>query len=550
MLDQTTESLPLVQNRNDWWKGAVIYQIYPRSFQDTDGDGIGDLNGILNRLPYVRSLGVDAIWISPFFRSPMHDFGYDVSDYRDVDPLFGSLEIFDELVRRAHSLGLKVLIDLVFSHTSDCHPWFVQSRSSRNNPKADWYVWADPNPDGTPPNNWLSVFGGTAWEWETGRGQYFLHNFLATQPDLNFHNAEVREELLDVMRFWLRRGVDGFRLDTVNFYFCDAELRSNPALPDNERSDDIAPKVNPYNFQRHIYDKNRPENLGFLRAMRGVLDGFGGRLAMGEVGDAQRGLEIMSEYTSGDGLLHSCYAFDLLSGDRISAERVAAIMHRFNVMAADSWATWAFSNHDVVRHATRWGLSEAAQKTVLTLLICLRGSVCLFQGEELGLTEAQLNREELRDPYGIRFWPRFRGRDGCRTPMVWDASAENGGFSDVKPWLPVPEGHRRSAVTAQDSNSDSILAHYRKAIQLRRDWPVLKTGGLLELRAEGPILSFHRGAADSRLYCAFNLGDEEKEVSMPDGNWSVLFGTGNRPSGGALRLEGWSCVIAGEEIGG
>ncbi|PIV74623.1 MAG: alpha-glucosidase, partial [Rhodobacteraceae bacterium CG17_big_fil_post_rev_8_21_14_2_50_65_11] len=296
----------------DWWRGAVIYQIYPRSFQDSNGDGIGDLSGIIHRLDHVARLGVDAVWISPFFRSPMLDFGYDVSDYRDVDPMFGSLGDFDALIARAHELELKVLIDLVLSHTSDQHAWFQESRQSRENARADWYVWADAKPDGTPPNNWLSIFGGSAWEWDGERMQYYLHNFLTQQPDLNLHNPDVQDGLLDVVRFWLERGVDGFRLDTINFYFHDKDLRDNPALPPEARNATIAPEVNPYNWQDHIHDKNQPENLDFLKRFRAVLDEFPAVTAVGEVGDAQYGLEIQAQYTYGGDKVHMCYSFEFL----------------------------------------------------------------------------------------------------------------------------------------------------------------------------------------------------------------------------------------------
>uniref|UniRef100_UPI003F6A0C83 alpha-amylase family glycosyl hydrolase n=1 Tax=Marivivens donghaensis TaxID=1699413 RepID=UPI003F6A0C83 len=303
---------PIVSNTQDkdWWRGAVIYQIYPRSYQDSNGDGIGDLLGIVQRLPYIASLGVDAIWISPFFTSPMKDFGYDVSDYCDVDPMFGSLADFDAVIETAHSLGIRVMIDLVLSHTSDVHPWFVESRQSRDNDKADWYVWSDPKPDGTAPNNWLSIFGGSAWQWDARREQYYLHNFLVSQPDLNFHNPKVQEALLDVGRFWLNRGVDGFRLDTINFYMHDEHLRDNPPLPKEMRNATIAPSVNPYNHQEHLYDKNHPKNLDFLRKLRAVMEPFGAA-AVGEVGDAQRGLEIMGQYTRGTDAMQMCYAFEL-----------------------------------------------------------------------------------------------------------------------------------------------------------------------------------------------------------------------------------------------
>jgi len=407
-----------IQTKNtEWWRGAVIYQVYPRSFQDSNGDGIGDLLGIVERLPYVASLGVDVVWISPFFTSPMHDFGYDVANYCDVDPMFGSLADFDSVVETAHALGLRVMIDLVLSHTSEEHPWFVESRASRDNPRADWYVWADAKPDGTPPNNWLSIFGGSAWHWDARRCQYYLHNFLPSQPDLNFHTPAVQEALLDVARFWLERGVDGFRLDTINFYFADKQLRDNPPLAESARNATIAPKVNPYNYQDHIYSKNQPENLEFLRKLRAVMEPFGAA-AVGEVGDAQRGLEILGQYTAGDDLMQMCYAFELLSGTRPDAAAIANVFTHFNRVAADGWACWAYSNHDVQRHVSRWQLSPAAARTFATLLMCLRGSACIFQGEELGLPEADIAFDDIQDPYGREFWPEFKGRDGCRTPMV------------------------------------------------------------------------------------------------------------------------------------
>jgi len=436
----TERDHPLAPDR-DWWRGAVIYQIYPRSFQDSNGDGVGDLAGIISRLPYVASLGVDAIWVSPFFRSPMLDFGYDVQNYRDVDPMFGTIGDFDALVRRAHDLGLRVMIDLVLSHTSDQHRWFKESRSSRENPKADFYVWADAKPDGTPPNNWLSIFGGPAWEWDTERQQYYMHNFLKEQPDLNFHNPEVQDELLAVARFWLDRGVDGFRLDTINFYFHDRELRDNPVLPRELRSFETAPEVNPYNWQEHLYDKSQPEMIPFLQRLRAVMDDYPAIAAVGEVGDAQRGLEIVAEYTSGGDKMHMCYAFEFLATDPPTAQRVRDVLTRFYAVAREGWACWAFSNHDCERHASRWRLNDAQLRLYLALLLSLRGSVCLYQGEELGLPEAYVPFEDLRDPYGIRFWPKFRGRDGCRTPIPWASDNTYSGFSEVKPWLPVSIDH-------------------------------------------------------------------------------------------------------------
>ncbi len=529
----------------DWWRGAVIYQIYPRSFQDTNGDGVGDLAGIAQRLDHIAGLGADAIWISPFFTSPMKDFGYDVSDYCDVDPMFGTMADFDRVVDRAHDLGLRVMIDLVLSHTSDKHPWFVESRRDRTNPKADWYVWADPRPDGTPPNNWLSVFGGSAWQWHPGREQYYLHNFLTSQPDLNLHHAPVQDALLDVARFWLDRGVDGFRLDTINFYFADKYLRDNPALPPALRNDSIAPKVNPYNHQIHLFSKNQPENLAFLKRFRAVLEPFGAA-AVGEVGDAQRGLEIMAEYTSGGDKVQMCYPFELLQPTRADAAVLATTFDRLAQAAPDAWPCWAFSNHDTVRHVTRWGLSDAGLRAYAVLLVCLRGSLCLYQGEELGLPEADIAFDDLQDPYGIEFWPEFKGRDGCRTPMPWEPSNRNGGFSDGKPWLPVPPDHLRRSAAGQAGDAGSMLEHYRRALAFRRAHPVLVTGAMGPVTARGDVACFTRTGAGEEIWAAFNLGAGEATIAAPSGAWDALgagLGASAPGAGGVITLAPWGFAL-------
>ncbi|PWW01347.1 alpha-glucosidase [Hoeflea marina] len=514
----------------DWWRGAVIYQVYPRSYQDTSGDGIGDLRGIAERLPHIASLGVDAIWISPFFTSPMRDFGYDVSDYTNVDPMFGTLNDFDHLVAEAHGHGIRVMIDLVISHTSDQHPWFIESRRDRTNPRADWYVWADPKPDGTPPTNWLSIFGGSAWQWDPSRQQYFMHNFLTSQPDLNFHNPEVQEALLAATRFWLERGVDGFRLDTINFYFHDKELRDNPALPPEQRNASIAPSVNPYNHQNHLYDKNRPENLAFLKRFRALMDEFPAIAAVGEVGDAQYGLQIVADYTSGNDKMHMCYAFEFLAADPLSPARVRAVMTDFMTAAPEGWACWAFSNHDVVRHASRWGDHVGDRDRYLRmlagLLLSLRGSVCLYQGEELGLTEAELSFEDLRDPYGIQFWPDFKGRDGCRTPMVWSEHAASAGFTDGHPWLPIPSEHRHLAVDAQEHVQGSMLNHYRHLTAFRAQHPALAKGDMVFLDSGDAVLSFTRSFGNETVYCAFNMSEVEQAIPLPEGVLTALHGHG------------------------
>ncbi|MEM9709101.1 MAG: alpha-glucosidase [Pseudomonadota bacterium] len=531
---------------HDWWRGAVIYQIYPRSFQDTSGDGVGDLRGITARLDHVARLGVDAIWISPFFTSPMLDFGYDVSDYCDVDPMFGTLADFDGLVARARELGIKVLIDLVLSHTSDQHPWFAESRASTDNPKSDWYVWADAGLDGAPPNNWLSIFGGSAWQWDGRRLQYYMHNFLKEQPDLNLHNPDVQNALLDVTRFWLDRGVDGFRLDTINFYFHDPELRSNPGLTAEERNSDTAPAVNPYNWQNHIYDKSRPENLAFLKRFRAVLDEYPGTTAVGEVGDAQRGLEIQAAYTSGGDKVHMCYGFDFLSPVKLTGTRMAEIIGAYEEAVGDGWACWAFSNHDVERHASRWGLTEPAQKAHAALLLSLRGTACIYQGEELGLREAKIAFEDLQDPYGVEFWPEFQGRDGCRTPMPWDHNAEHGGFTSAKPWLPVATEHMAHAANLQAGDDGSLLAFYKAMIAFRRGQIALQKGEIEILLADEHRLAFLRHKGPATLFAAFNLSDAPQRIDWPEGHWALVEGNPFEvdADGEGVSLPPWSAAYA------
>jgi alpha-glucosidase len=512
----------------DWWRGAVIYQIYPRSYQDSTGNGMGDISGITHRLNYIAELGVDAVWISPFFKSPMKDFGYDVSDYKDIDPTFGSLADFDAMIAKAHSLNLKVMIDLVLSHSSNQHPWFVESRQSTDNDKADWYVWADPKADGTPPNNWLSIFGGSAWEWDGRRRQYYLHNFLASQPDLNFHTPAVQDALLDVAKFWLDRGVDGFRLDTINFYIHDVEFRDNPPLPKEQRNSTIAPEVNPYNFQEHLYSKNQPENLVFLERLRALMDRYPATAAVGEVGDAQLGLQIAAEYTKGDNRMHMCYAFEFLTSPKPTAKHIAEVLQKEQAINQDGWTCWALSNHDVVRHGSRWSWDETGfnadlYKLHMTIQLSFRGSVCLYQGEELGLEEADVPYERLQDPYGITFWPEFKGRDGCRTPMVWEATHSSGGFSSVPPWLPIGDTHLALAVDQQIEDQTSILSFYRKFIHFRKQYMALTKGDISDIKATENILSFTRSYDDEKIFCAFNLEDSIQSMSVEAQNHEVIF---------------------------
>jgi alpha-glucosidase len=504
-----------ISGTNDWWRGAVIYQIYPRSFQDSNGDGIGDLPGITRRLVHVAEIGADAIWISPFFASPMKDFGYDVSDYKQVDPLFGNLGDFEDLLAEAHRLGLKVMIDQVISHSSDAHPWFIESRSSRDNTYADWYVWADAEADGGPPNNWLSVFGGPAWQWDSRRRQYYLHNFLAEQPDLNFHNRDVREAVLDVLRFWLDMGVDGFRLDTINFYFHDALLRDNPPA---EPGSSEEPPTNPYSFQNHLYDKTRPENLDFLSDMGRLLAAYPGSVALGEVTAGPNSHEVIAAYTV-PGRVQMCYGFDFLNGP-FDAEYFAERIRTYDEIVGDGWPCWAFSNHDRPRHASRWAPDPAMRDAIARLSVAvlgsMRGSLCLYQGEELGLSEADIAFDDLQDPYGITFWPDVKGRDGCRTPMPWDATAANAGFSPAKPWLPVSPDHVALAVSAQNETQDSVLAHYRRFLAFRRNHPALIRGDIEILSDADGILVIGRRNDSESLVCAFNLSPQPAAWTVPE----------------------------------
>ena len=504
-------------NQDDWWRGAVIYQIYPRSMKDTNGDGIGDLPGIIEKLDYIVDLGVDAIWISPIFKSPMKDFGYDISNYREIDPMFGTLEDFDQLLVKAHNLGLRVIIDQVLSHTSDQHQWFESSRKDKTNDKADWYVWADPKDDGTQPNNWLSIFGGCAWHWEPRRQQYYLHNFLSSQPDLNFHNPEVRQASLDNIEFWLKRGVDGFRFDAINFCFHDAALKDNPAKPVEKREGRGFSEDNPYAYQYHYHNNTQPENIEFIEEIRSLLDQYPGCVALGEI-SSEDSLKTMAEYTEGNERLHMGYSFELLTDD-FSATYIRKTVEKLESQMSNAWPCWAISNHDVKRVASRWigdDLCQDKSKLFTALLCCLRGSVCTYQGEELGLVEAEIDYEDLQDPYGIAFWPNFKGRDGCRTPIPWDDGEQSAGFTQGKPWLPIPESHLKNAVSIQQNKQNSVLQSFKKFIAWRKKYPALIQGEIKFLDATDPVISFLRSSEQQTLVLFFNLSNEIQTIKLSE----------------------------------
>ncbi len=516
----------------DWWRGAVTYQIYPRSFCDDNGDGIGDLAGIARRLDHIAGLGCDAIWLSPFFTSPMLDMGYDVADYCNVDPVFGSLADFDALVARAHDLGLRVMIDQVLNHSSDRHPAFAASRKDRVNPKADWYIWRDPRPDGTAPNNWLSVFGGPAWTWDARRKQYYMHSFLAQQPEWNLRNPKVQDYMESVLRFWLDRGVDGFRLDTVNYFFKDAQFRDDAA---DYRVKPVA-EGNPYGMQYHLFSKNQPENLAWLERIRAVMNGYPGTATVGEVGESHHAIAIMGQYTA-QGRLHQCYSFELM-GNNFSAAFFRTRIEEFFKGAPDGWPMWAFSNHDVMRHVSRWAAhgisSEALARQAGALLLSLQGSICLWQGEELGQTDTELGLDELTDPQGIAFWPEPIGRDNTRTPMVWDGSV-NGGFSTGKPWLPVKAAQLARNVAGQVGVAGSVLESYRAMLAFRRAEAALVSGDTRFIDTPEPVLAFWRG---DQVLCVFNLSPGAVAVTVEGAGAALGPAQGLARDGNVLKLAG------------
>ncbi len=495
--------------------GAVIYQIYPRSFHDSNGDGVGDLAGIAAKLDYVASLGVDAIWLSPFFVSPMRDFGYDVADHAAVDPIFGTLADFDHLLRRAHALGLKVIVDLVCGHTSDQHRWFQESRLDRRNPHAEWYVWADPRPDGTPPSNWLSVFGGAAWSWEPRRRQYYLHHFLASQPSLNLRHPRVIEAIAETAAFWLARGVDGFRLDAIDFLLHDPMLRDNPPRP---ALDGQIP-AKPFGLQHHLYDMMQEETPAVLTELRAIAERRGGTVLLGEVSSQDGAYQRIARYTGRAGPLHIAYSLRPMRHDDV-AESLRLTLQEIVQAEAGDGVCWAFSNHDVERAASRWnpgakrGEPPNGQFVVmlLALLMSLRGTICLYQGEELGLGDAELGPGDLRDPFGIAYYPEFRGRDGSRTPLPWHHEQGEAGFTTGRPWLPIPNDHRRASVSRQEAVPESPLQMCRRLIAWRKSHPALCRGDLGLLDLPEPLIGFVRSCAEERVAVILNSSDRSARV--------------------------------------
>jgi alpha-glucosidase len=490
-----------------WWQTGVIYQIYPRSFQDSNGDGVGDLRGIIERLPYLSDLGVDAIWISPIFVSPMADFGYDIADYTGIDPLFGTLDDFDALLEAAHASGLKVILDLVPNHTSDQHPWFIESRSSQQSKKWDWYLWRDPAPDGGPPTNWLSEFGGSAWEYDAPSRQYYYHAFLAAQPDLNWRNPDVRAAVLDVMCFWLRKGVDGFRVDVIWHMIKDAEFRDNPPNPK------FRPGDPPHHAVVPLYTADRPEVHDVIVEMRRVVNEFSHRVLIGEIYlPVERLVAYYGRDLSG---VHLPFNFSLLTA-HWHARQLAKLIDEYEAaLPAGGWPNWVLGNHDRPRIASRVGAEQA--RVAAMLLLTLRGTPTIYYGDEIGMEQVAISREDVRDPFEKNVPGQGLGRDGCRTPMQWD-DGDNAGFSQAKPWLPLSAAYREQNVAQQQRESSSIYWLHRRLLKLRKARPALVFGSYHPVTARGDLLIYGRQVEGESLLVALNLGPEPTDVSFAAGS--------------------------------
>jgi alpha-glucosidase len=489
-----------------WWQRGVIYQVYPRSFQDTNGDGVGDLRGITSRLDHLRWLGVDAVWISPIYPSPMADFGYDVSDYTGVHPLFGTLDDFDVLLREAHARGLKVILDFVPNHTSEQHPWFLESRSSRESPQRDWYIWKDPAPGGGPPNNWLSNFGGPAWTLDEGTGQYYYHAFLSEQPDLNWRNPEVVEAMLGVLRFWLDRGVDGFRVDVIWHMVKDVEFRDNPpnlAWTSDQR---------PYDQHIHAHSTDQPEVHEVIARMRRLFDEYEERVMIGEIYlPVERLVEYYGAEESG---VHLPFNFQLILAEW-DARHIEGLIEEYeSALPEDGWPNWVLGNHDQHRIASRVGLAQA--RVAAMLLLTLRGTPTIYYGDEIGMTDVPIPPERVQDPFEKNVPGKGLGRDPERTPMQW-RPVEHAGFSTVEPWLPIAADFRGVNVEVQREDPRSMLTLHRRLIELRRGEPALEVGRYEAVQADGDVLAYARRAraGENDFLIVLNLGPEPHAFQVP-----------------------------------
>ena len=519
-----------------WWQRAVIYQIYPRSWMDSDGDGIGDLPGVIARLDHLRWLGVDAIWLSPVYPSPMVDFGYDVADYCDIDPLFGTLADFDRLVAQAHARGIRVLLDWVPNHTSDQHPWFVASRSSRDDPKRDWYIWRDPRPDGGPPSSWLNYSGNSTWKWDEDTQQYYYRVFTDSQPDLNWRNPDVREAMYETLRFWLRRGVDGFRIDVLSLLVEDDELRDNPPNPDYRPGVDF-----PYAQELSIYHVDRPETRELVRHIRKVVDEFGDDKVL--LAELVLPLDQTVAYygENGEGI-QVPFNFELITADWDARGLVDYINHYLAALPAEGWPNWVLGNHDVSRVATRLGSAQA--RVAAMLMMTLPGTPTLYYGDEIGQRDVEISPEQVLDPIAALI--PGRGRDPERGPMQWSAGP-GAGFSTAEPWLPLAADYESVNVEAQQDDPRSMLTLHRRLIELRRQLPALVTKSYEPVAASGDLLAYVRSSDDERCLVVLNLGDQPGQLtSQPLAGRIVLSTYLDREGdvvGGELTLRGNEGVV-------
>ena len=472
-----------------WWQTGIIYQIYPRSYQDSNGDGIGDLKGIIKRLDYLQWLGISAVWISPIYPSPMADYGYDIADYTGIHPLFGSMDDFDALVREAHQRGIRLILDLVPNHTSDQHPWFLESRSSRDNPKRDWYIWQDAREDGSPPNNWLSVFGGSGWEWDEKTGQYYYHAFLKEQPDLNWRNPDVQKAMLDVMRFWLDKGVDGFRVDVMWHMIKDAQLRDNPVNPNYQQHQATYEQLLP------VYSTDQPEVHEIVRKMREVLDAYEERMMIGEIYLPIH--KLMTYYGTNNNGAHLPFNFMLVSLPWDAQKIAAAVDEYEGALPEGGWPNWVLGNHDQPRITSRVGVEQS--RVAAMLLLTLRGTPTIYYGEELGMRDVPIPFEEVQDPQGLNMPDKNLSRDPARTPMQWDSS-EFAGFSNTKPWLRLSPAYKRVNVAVQKEDPFSQLSFYRELVQLRQSEPSLMSGDYKPVYADQQLMAYIRQAPSSQPF--------------------------------------------------
>lgn len=478
-----------------WWQTGVIYQIYPRSFQDTNGDGVGDLQGVIKRLDYLQWLGIKAVWLSPIYPSPMADFGYDISDYKGIHPLFGNMADFDELLEEIHARNMKLILDLVPNHTSYQHPWFLESKSSKTNPKRNWYIWRDAKPDGSLPNNWLSVFGGSAWEWDEATKQYYYHAFLKEQPDLNWRNPEVQQAMFDTMRFWLDKGVDGFRVDVMWHMIKDEQLRDEPVNIYYE------PHMATYEQVLHVYSTDQPEVHDIVSKMRKVLDSYSERMMIGEVYLPIQ--KLIGYYGANNSGAHLPFNFQLVTLPWEARQLAAAIDEYEGALPANSWPNWVLGNHDQPRITSRVGLQQA--RVAAMLLLTLRGTPTIYYGDEIGMRDVPIPFNEVIDPQGLNMPDKNLSRDPARTPMQWNAST-NAGFSESKPWLRVGSDFLRVNVGAEKDNPYAMLSLYRRLIHLRQREEAFTTGSYKPLFADKQLLAYTRQALDGTTYLiALNL---------------------------------------------